>query len=116
MFWLLKEVVKVFSSLKEKFQQALVLTHFNPNMPIQVKTSASGFTIGELLIQLAEGWKEAKHWHPVTFFSWKMMAAEWNYKVHDGELLAIVIAFKEWQHYLDGSQFPITVLTDHANL
>ena len=83
---------------------------------MQVKTNASGFTIGGVLTQLAEGQKEDRYWHPVTFFSWKMMAAEWNYKVHDGELLAIVIAFKEWWHYLDGSQFPITVLTDHTNL
>ena len=65
-------------------------------MPIQVKIDASGFAIRGVLIQLAEGWKEARHWHPITFFSWKMMVVEWNYKVHDGELLAIVMAFKEW--------------------
>ena len=34
MFQLSKEAMKAFTSLKEKFQQALVLAHFNPNMPI----------------------------------------------------------------------------------
>ena len=103
MFQLLNEVPKAFSTLKEKFQQAPVLIHFNPNTPIQVEINASGFTIRGVLIQLVEGWKEDRYWHPIIFFSWKMIVAEWNYKVHNGELLAIIIAFKEWQHYLDGS-------------
>ena len=45
-----------------------------------------------------------------------MEPAERNYETHDGELLAIVKAFKHWRHYLEGSQHPIQVLTDHNNL
>ena len=41
---------------------------------------------------------------------------ELNYDVHDKELLAIFDAFKIWQHYLEGSTFPIDVVTDHKNL
>ena len=33
-------------------------------------------------------------WHPVTFFSQKMILAETSYETHDDELLAIVEAFK----------------------
>lgn len=33
----------------------------------------------------------------------------------DQELLAIVEAFKHWRHYLEGSRYPIEVLTDHNN-
>ncbi len=33
-------------------------------------------------------------WHPVAFWSRKMIAAEQNYETHDQELLAIVMAFK----------------------
>ena len=45
-----------------------------------------------------------------------MIPAEQNYEMHDQELLAIVKSFKHWRHYLEGSQQPVEVLTDHANL
>ena len=45
-----------------------------------------------------------------------MITAEQNYETHDQELLAIVTAFKHWQHYLEGSFHPVEVLTDHNNL
>jgi hypothetical protein len=45
-----------------------------------------------------------------------MQPAELNYETHDAELLAIVAAFKQWRHYLEGSRYPIIVLSDHANL
>ena len=45
-----------------------------------------------------------------------MIPAETRYKTHDGELLAIVEAFKTWRHYLEGSRHEVLVLTDHNNL
>ena len=45
-----------------------------------------------------------------------MIQAEQGYETHDAELLAIVMAFKQWRHYLEGSQYPIEVITDHNNL
>ena len=45
-----------------------------------------------------------------------MIQAEQGYETHDAELLAIVMAFKQWRHYLKGSQYPIEVITDHNNL
>src|SRR5207244_2231230 len=53
------------------------------------------------------------HWHPVAFWSRKMILAERNYETHDAELLAIVMSFKHWRHYLEGAKFPIVVITDH---
>ena len=37
------------------------------------------------------------------------------YETHDGKLLAIVKAFKTWQHYLESCKHKILVLTDHNN-
>ena len=54
--------------------------------------------------------------HPIAFHSRTFYATELNYDVHDKELLAIFDAFKIWQHYLEGSTFPIDVVTDHKNL
>ncbi len=54
-------------------------------------------------------------WHLVAFFSRKMIPAETQYETHDGELLAIVEAFKTWRHYLEGCKHKVLVLTDHNN-
>ena len=45
-----------------------------------------------------------------------MIPAETRYETHDGELLAIVKAFKTWKHYVEGSQHEVLVLTDYNNL
>ena len=45
-----------------------------------------------------------------------MIPAETRYKTQDGELLAIVKAFKTWRLYLEGCKHKILVLTDHNNL
>ncbi len=55
-------------------------------------------------------------WHPVAFFSRKMIPAETRYDTHDQELQAIVEAFKNWRHYLEGCKYEVLVLTDHNNL
>jgi hypothetical protein len=52
---------------------------------------------------------------PIAFYSRKLKDAE-IYDVHDIELFAIVAAFKHWRHYMQDSNFPVTVRTDHNNL
>jgi len=44
--------------------------------------------------------------HPIAFHSQMFSALELNYDIHDKELLTNFEAFKQWQHYLEGS--PIT--------
>lgn len=45
-----------------------------------------------------------------------MSPAELNYEIHDKELLAIVVSFKQWKVYLEGPKFTVNVLSDHKNL
>ncbi len=45
-----------------------------------------------------------------------MIPAETRYETHNGELLAIIEAFKTWRQYLDGCKHEVFVLTDHNNL
>ena len=45
-----------------------------------------------------------------------MIFAETRYENHNGELLAIVEAFKTWRHYLEGCKHKVLVLTNHNNL
>jgi hypothetical protein len=53
---------------------------------------------------------------PVAFYSWKMIATELNYDIHNKEMLAIVSSFKEWRRYLDGTEHSIVVFSDYKNL
>jgi len=41
---------------------------------------------------------------------------EWNYEIHDKEMLAIIRALEEWRHFLEGARHPIEIWTDHKNL
>ena len=45
-----------------------------------------------------------------------MIPVEIHYETYDGDLLAIVEAFKTWQHYLERCKHEVLVLTDHNNL
>ena len=93
--------------------KALLLWHFNPELRIRVETDASSFAISGIISQLQE---DDGHWHPIAFWSWKMIDIETCYEAHDGELLAIIEIFKHWQHYLKGSRYPVIMKSDHANL
>jgi hypothetical protein len=54
--------------------------------------------------------------HPVVYFPRKITSAELNYDIYDKELLAIVEALREWRVYLQGANFPVTILIDYKNL
>jgi hypothetical protein len=53
---------------------------------------------------------------PCAYLSKTLSSAEWNYDIYDRELLAVIHALEEWQHYLLGTSHVVTVLTDHKNL
>ena len=54
--------------------------------------------------------------HPVIFYSYTFTIAELNYNTYDKKLLAISEAFKIWQYYLEGSVYPIDIVTNYKNL
>ena len=106
------EANRAFVESKRIFSNAPFLRHFDPDKQSRVETDASGFGLGAILSQQ----DKAGHWRPVAFWSCKMNPAEQNYETHDQELLAIVAAFKQWRHYLEGAFKKFLVLTDHSNL
>ena len=97
-----------FQTLKRSFTEAPVLRHYDPALPLRVESDASNFAVAAVLSQLF-----GSEWHPIAFWSRKMIPAECNYETHDQELLAVVLAFKEWRHYLKGAAHAVRVLTDH---
>ena len=103
-----------FTKLRQVFVKAPILHHFDLKRHIQIETDASGYAIVGVLSQLTSD--NLGQWHPVAFFSRKIILAKTKYETHNGELLAIVEAFKTWRHYLKGSQHKVFVFTDHNNL
>ena len=111
--YLTLDAKKPFDQLRQAFTKAPILQHFDLEQYIQVKTDASGYAIGGVLSQLTN---DSGRWHRVAYFLHKMIPSKTRYKTHNGELLAIVEAFKTWQHYLEGCKYKVLVLTDHNNL
>jgi hypothetical protein len=101
-----------FRRLIAAFQTAPLLRHFDPQRHIRVETDASNEGMAGILSQP----DDHDRYHPVAFWSKKFTGAELNYGTPDQELFAIVHSFKHWRHYLEGSRFPVEVLTDHSNL
>ena len=105
---------KAFIGLRQVFIKAPILYHFDPKSHIRVETDVSGYVISGVFSQLTSD--NSSQWHLVAFFSRKMIPTEIRYETHNGELLAIVEAFKTWKHYLEGSQHKVLVLINYNNL
>ena len=103
---------RAFQMLKDAFVNAPILRHFDPDREVIVETDASDFVSAGVLSQ----YDDEGVLHPIAFFSKRHSAAECNYEIYDKELLAIVRVFEAWRPELEGSQFPIQVLSDHKNL
>ena len=122
--FLTPEARSAFNHLRLAFTKAPILWHFDPECHIQIEIDALGYAIGSMLNQLASGTSpdgivtktDLGQWHSVAFFSRKMIPVKIQYEIHNGELLAIIEAFKTWHHYLKGCKHEVLVLTDHNNL
>ena len=102
----------MFNSLKSAFSSAPILSHFIPGAPLIVETDASDYAVTVILSMVAPDGEV----HPVAFHSCTLGVSELNYDTHDKELLAIFEAFTAWRHYLEGSETPVDIVTDHKNL
>lgn len=102
-----------FDQLKAAFATAPVLVHHNQELPCFVETDASDFALGAVLAQERPPGKELG---PIAYYSRQFTPPERNYPIHDKELLAVIVALKNWRHFLQDSRHDTTVLTDHKNL
>jgi len=77
-----------------------------------VEINASNYALVAILLIIIE----EKEVYLVIFHSYTFKAAEFNYNIHDKKLLMVFEAFYTWYHYLEGSELPIDIITDHKNL
>jgi hypothetical protein len=85
-----------------------------PNLEKQyfLEMDASAFALGTILFQYDDKCKQ----RDVAYFSKVLTPPERNYDIWDWEFLAIVTALRHWCHLLIGTNNPVVILTDHANL
>uniref|UniRef100_A0A3P9JFM0 Gypsy retrotransposon integrase-like protein 1 n=1 Tax=Oryzias latipes TaxID=8090 RepID=A0A3P9JFM0_ORYLA len=107
------EAHNAFNKLKTMFVTAPILIQPDPQRQFIVEVDASDSGVGAVLSQREEHSGKLK---PCAFFSRKLSPAEQNYDVGNRELLAIKLALEEWRHWLEGSEHPFIVWTDHKNL
>jgi hypothetical protein len=103
---------EAFLQIKTAISREPVLAHPDESQPYTLETDASGTAMGAVLSQR----KDDGCLHPVAFMSANFSPAELNYDTHDKELLAIICALEHWKIFLEGTEHPLTVLTNHKNL
>jgi len=104
---------EAFECLKTAVTTTLVLMSPQDLEPFRIEADSSDFASGAVLSQQLPG---EEKWHPVAFYSKSLSPVEWNYEIHDKEMLAIICALEEWRHFLKGARRPVEIWTDHKNL
>ncbi|CAI7927199.1 unnamed protein product, partial [Closterium sp. NIES-54] len=95
--------------LKTALTSAPVLILPDPEKDYVIEADASDQAVGAVLMQ-----DQGKGLQSIAYLSKKLYEVELNYPIHEKEALAIIMAFKTWQCYLEGRK--TTVYTDHCNL
>ncbi|EUC55562.1 Transposon Tf2-1 polyprotein [Rhizoctonia solani AG-3 Rhs1AP] len=103
---------EAFRALKQALIDSPILIQPDPSKEFFLECDASDYATGAILNQKGSDDKL----HPVAYLSKTLAPAERNYDIYDKELLAVIRALKEWRHLLEGTEIPVTILTDHKNL
>lgn len=100
---------RAFDNLKEALTNAPILQTADETKPYTLRTDASGYAIGAVLLQ---GEKETEH--PVEYASRLLSPAERNYSTTEREALAVVWAVDKFRGYIEGTD--VTIASDHQPL
>src|SRR5258705_11396453 len=90
---------QAFDTLKNAVTSAPTLTFPSRSGLFHLECDASNFATGAILSQQ----QEDGLFHPIGFMSKSFSNMEWNYQIHDKEMLVIMCALEEWRHFLEGS-------------
>ncbi|POW03724.1 hypothetical protein PSTT_10875 [Puccinia striiformis] len=110
-----RRFIPKFSDLarpSNKFNQRRTLHSGESHLPRVLHVDSSGYAIAAVLSQPDSNGAL----HPVSYFSRKLSDRERSWPIFDLEMLAIVSAFEEWRAWLMGTEEPVKVYSDHANL
>jgi hypothetical protein len=106
------KVENAFQNFKVFCTIVPLLIHVDPSKPFILETNIFNFAICAIVSQLGEN----NFLHHVGLFSCKFSPTKINYKIYDKKIIAIVDAFEEWRHLLEGVQHEIIMYSDRMNL
>jgi hypothetical protein len=105
---------KTFDTLKEKINTAPVLALLNLQQSFEIKTDASRYDMGAVLMQYRK---------PICYHSENFNQVVVNYPTYNKELYALFQSIKKWKHYLLGKETiihtnhqPLQCLHEHTKL
>jgi len=99
--------------LKGSVTSTPVLISPDPTKPFCIEADSSNFATGAVLSQISS---EDEKWHLVAFLSKSLSPVERNYEIHNKEMLVIIRALQEWQHFIEGTEHQCEIWMDHKNL
>ena len=91
------EAETAFTTVKNVLADTTLLVHPQADAPTCIVTDAPDTAVGAVLQQCIES-----VWSPLAYFSRKLKPAETRYSTFNRELLAIYLAIKHFQHFLEG--------------
>src|SRR5258708_23929463 len=103
---------QAFDALKNAVTSAPMLTFPSRSSLFCLECDASNFATGAVLLQQ----QEDVLFHITCFMSKSFSDTEWNYQIHDKEMLVIMHALEEWRHFLEGSNQKFEIHMDYKNL
>lgn len=105
----------IFEQFKEALQKACELFYPNHDLPWVLRTDASNYGVGAVLLQLCPNEDGSKIIaQPICFISAKFSEQAQKWSTYEQECYAIYLAVKSFAHYLYGKAFVLE--TDHNNL
>ena len=104
--------LQAFEATKQLVAQGGLLAHFSPFAKTRLETDASDGVAAAVVHQQ----QESGEWQPVAFFTRALTDEQMNYPIHDKEMLAVMLALREWSSLLQGLDQPFKILTDHRAL
>jgi hypothetical protein len=93
------ELENTFQFLKASFTTVPLLIDVGLSKPFVLEMDTSNFALGVVLSQPGKD----NLLHPIGFHSRKFSPTNINYEIDDKELLAIMDAFEEQHHLLEGA-------------
>ncbi len=103
----------VFASVKEALQQASSIFYPNYELKWILRTDASDFGVGAVLLQVDDSVSPPQY-QPIQFVSQKLSPQATRWSTIEKEAYAVYFGVKSFSYYLIGK--PFVLQTDHANL
>ena len=82
-----------FDEIKSHITLSPILHFADDSKAFCIKADSSDYATGSILSQQST---DDQKWHPIAFYSKSLNTVEWNYEIHDKEMLAVMRSLEEW--------------------